>query len=181
MSNKEILTHALINSRARGIVSMNQDVAHHHRILLQELEEKWHVDVIDGRPIESGDKTHCAKVEMTIQDHNKQLLMFITKSGHSPIILGIGPQRQFDIAVQFVLNTVMFCFQYCITHYFNRPVEVQCVMEEPQEQGYPLEGNVYEPQIQPQQQFWENIDLLNRSFFFQAVKKEKSTVFNGSL
>jgi hypothetical protein len=45
--------------------------------------------VINGRPIESGDITHIAKVGMKVQNHWEQLLMFSTKLGHYPIVMGI--------------------------------------------------------------------------------------------
>jgi len=46
------------------------------------LKEKRQVEVIDGRPIESGDITHIAKVGMRIQDHREQSPMFVTKLEH---------------------------------------------------------------------------------------------------
>jgi hypothetical protein len=68
---------------------MDQDFARHYQIPLQELKEKKHLELIDGRPIESGDITHIAKVGMKIQDHGEQLPRFITQLGHYPIVLGI--------------------------------------------------------------------------------------------
>jgi len=47
--------HALIDCGATGIAFMDQDFARHHQIPLQELKEKKQVEVINGRPIESGD------------------------------------------------------------------------------------------------------------------------------
>jgi len=71
VNNREIPTHALIDWGATGIACMDQDFARHHQIPLQELREKRQVEVIDGRPIESGDITHIAKVAMKIQDHRE--------------------------------------------------------------------------------------------------------------
>ena len=95
---------------------MDQDFARHHKIPLQELKEKKQVEVIDGRPIESGDISHIAKVGMKIQEHREQLPMFITKLGHYPIVLGIPWLRLHDVAVRFASNTVTFGSQYCITY-----------------------------------------------------------------
>ena len=89
VNNQEILTHALIDCRATGISFIDQDFAHHHQIPLPELKLTGQVEVIDGRPIESGDITNIAKVGMKIQDHMEQLAMFITKLGHYPIVLEI--------------------------------------------------------------------------------------------
>ena len=79
VNNQEIPTHALIDCGATGIAFMNQDIARHHQIPLQELKEKKQVEEIDGRPIESGDIMHIDKVGMKIQDHGEQLPMFVTK------------------------------------------------------------------------------------------------------
>ena len=89
VNNQEIPTHALIDCRTTGIAYMDQDFARHHSIPLQELKANKQVKVIDGRPIESGDISHIAKVGMMIEDNNEQLPMFITKLGHYPIVLRI--------------------------------------------------------------------------------------------
>jgi hypothetical protein len=64
VNNQEIPTYARIDCRATGIGFMDPDFGRHHQIPLQELREKKQVEVIDGRPIESGDITHIAKVGM---------------------------------------------------------------------------------------------------------------------
>jgi len=71
INNQEIPTHALIDCGATGIAFMDQDFARHHQIPLPELKERKQVEVIDGRPIESGDITHIAKVGMKIQEHKE--------------------------------------------------------------------------------------------------------------
>jgi hypothetical protein len=62
-------THALIDCGATVIALMDQDFACHHQIPLQELKEKKQVEVINGRPIESGYITHITKVGIPIQEH----------------------------------------------------------------------------------------------------------------
>jgi len=71
VNNQEIATHVLIDCGATGIAFMDQDFARHHQIPLQELKEKKQVEVIDGRPIESGDIMHVAKVGMQIQQYKE--------------------------------------------------------------------------------------------------------------
>jgi len=62
MNNQEIPTYALIECGATGIAFMDQDYARHHQIPLQQLKKKRQVEVIDGRPLESGDITHITKI-----------------------------------------------------------------------------------------------------------------------
>jgi hypothetical protein len=78
VNNQEIPTHALIDCGATCIAFMDQDLAHHHQIPLQELKGKKQVEVINRGPIESEDIMHITKVGMHIQEHKEQLLMFIT-------------------------------------------------------------------------------------------------------
>ena len=89
VNNQEIPTHPLIDGGATGIAFMDQGFARHHQIPREESKEKQHVEVIDGRLIESGDITHIAKVGMMIQHHKEQLPVIVTKLGHYQIVLGI--------------------------------------------------------------------------------------------
>ena len=181
MNNQEIPTHALIDCGATGIAFIDQHFACHHQIPLQELKEKKQVEVIDRRPIESGDITHIAKVGMKIQGHGEQLPMFVTKLGHYPIVLGIPWLRLHDVAVRFASNTVTFGSPYCTTYYHDTPVTVQGVTEEPPEPVYRKEEGIFEPQIRSQRPFRGNIVMLNGSSFFRTVKKGKLTIFKASL
>jgi hypothetical protein len=100
------------------------------------LNEQKQVEVIDARPIESGDITHIAKDGMTIQEHKEQLPMLITKLGHYPIVLGIPWLRLHDVAGRFASNTVTFGSKYCIMHCLDTSVTIQGVTEEPPEPVY---------------------------------------------
>jgi len=180
INNQEISTHALIYCGATGIAFMDQDFARHHQIPLQELKENRQVEVINGRPIESGDITHIAKVGMKIQEHREQLPMFITKLGHYPIVLAIPWLPLHNVAVRFASNMVTFGSQYCTTHCHNTSVTVQGVTEEPPEPVYQVE-NIFEPRIRPLRPFRGDIAMLNGASFFRTVKRGKLTLFNTSL
>jgi hypothetical protein len=180
VNNPMITTHALIDCGATGIAFMDQHFARHHQIPLQELKQQEQVQVIDGRPIKSGDIMHIAKVGMEVQNHKEQLPMFFTKLGHYPIVLGIPWLQLDDEGVRFASNTVMFGPQYCITHCHDASIPVQGVTEEPPEPVYQVE-EIFEPQIRPPRTFQGNILMLNGASFFCVVKKGKLTVFKASL
>jgi hypothetical protein len=108
MNNQEIPMHALIDCGATGIAFMDQDFARNVQIPIRKLKEKKRVEVIDGRPIESGHITHIAKVGMKIPEHKEQFPMLITKLGHYPIVLGIPWLWLHDVAVRLAFNTVTF-------------------------------------------------------------------------
>jgi hypothetical protein len=159
---------------------MDQDFPCHHQIPLQESKEKKQVEVIDGRPIESGDITHIAKIGMEVQNHKEQLPMFITKLGHYPIVLGIPWLRFHDVAIHFASNTITFGSRYCTTHCHDVPVTVQGVMEEPPEPVYQVK-DIFERKIRPLRPFQGHIGMLNGASFFCTVKKGKLRIFKPSL
>jgi hypothetical protein len=180
VNNEEIPTHALIDCRATGIAFLDQDFACHYQIPLQELKEKKQVGVIDGRPIESGDITHIAKVGMKLQKHKEQLPMFITKLEHYPSVLGIPRLLLHGVAVRFASNTITFGSHSCITHCHDTSVTVQGVTEKPPEPVYQV-NDIFEPKILPPRLFRGDIDMLNGPSFFRTVKQRKLTVFKDSL
>jgi len=181
VKNQEISTDVRIDCGATGIAFMHQDFAHLHQIPLQGVKEKRHVEVIDRRPIESGDITHIATMGMMIQDHKAQLPMFVTKLGYYPILVGITWLRLHDVAVRFASNTVTFVSQYCTTYCHDVPIRVQGVSAEPRDPVYPKDRAIFEPQIRPQRSFRGNIVMLNGSSFPRTVQKGKLKIFKASL
>ena len=181
LNDQEVPTHVLINCGATGITFMDRDFACHHQIrAFEQLMEQKQVEVIDGRPIQSGEITHIAKVGMKIQDCREQLSMFVTKFRHYLIVLGIRWLCLYDVAVHFVSNTVNVGYQYCTTHSHNIRVMVQGITDDPSEPVYPRK-DVFEPQIRPQQPFRENVVMLCGSSFCCTIRKGRLTVFKASL
>jgi hypothetical protein len=89
LNNKEIPTHALIDCRATGYTFIDQDFVDHHQLSPHPLRTPRALEVIDGRKISSGDITHMVEAQLSIQEHQERLTMFVTKLGHYPIVLGI--------------------------------------------------------------------------------------------
>jgi hypothetical protein len=150
---------------------MDQDLAHHHKVPLEELKDTRQVEVIYGGTIESGDITHLANVEMVIQHDKEQIPMFVTKLGQYPIILGIPWLRLHDVAVRFASNTVTFGSQSCITHCQDTPVTVQGVPKEPPEPAYE-EKPVSTADIRWMNAFQGDIIMLNGLPFSERSNME---------
>jgi len=106
--DKTIATHALIDCGATGISFVDENFASHHQIPLQALKTARALEVIDGRPISSGDITHVARVGLAIQEHRERLPMFVTKLGHYPVVLGIPWMELHDVAIRFSSRTLTF-------------------------------------------------------------------------
>jgi predicted aspartyl protease len=132
-SDQEIQTYALIDCGATGYAFVDEDFARYHQLPLRPLKNPHTLEVIDGRQISSGDITHIAEVQLSIQEHREELPMFITKLGHYPIVLGIPWLKQHDVTIRFALNLVTFGSQYCLAHCNDRAVTVHGTSEDPPE------------------------------------------------
>jgi len=88
----------------------------HPSVTLVPLSNPRSLQVIDGRPISSGNITHTTTVNLLINQHQEKLPMFVTQLGHYPIVLGIPWIDLHDINIRFHSRTVTFGSQYCSTH-----------------------------------------------------------------
>jgi len=116
--NRTVATHALIDCGATGIAFIDKDFARHHQLPLTPLQYPRSLEVIDGRPISSGNITHVANTHLAILEHQETLPMFVTKLGHYPVVLGIPWLELHDVAIRFSSRTLTFRSEYC-TSYCN--------------------------------------------------------------
>jgi len=84
-----IQTPAMIDTGAMGFVFIDENFVRQHKFSRYGLNPPKDLEVIDGRPIESGKITHLTKISCQIQDHTEMLPAFITKLGHFSLVLGI--------------------------------------------------------------------------------------------
>jgi predicted aspartyl protease len=138
LNNKVIPTHALIDCGATGYVFIDQDFTDHHQLSPCPLKTPRALEVIDGRKISSGDISHMVEAQLSIQEHQGRLPIFVTKLGYYPIILGIPWLKQHDVTICFASNLVTFGSQYCLAYCNDRVVTVWGTSEQPPEH---LTGN----------------------------------------
>jgi len=122
--NRTVATHALIDCGATGIAFIDEDFARHHQLPLTPLQYPRSLEVIDGRPISSGDITYVANTHLAILEHQETLPMFVTKLGHYPVVLGIPWLELHDVAIRFSSRTLTFGSQYCTSHCNRVPTVV---------------------------------------------------------
>ena len=84
-----ISTHALVDCGATGFAFIDEEFARDHNFPLFKLKKPHCLEVIDGRPIESGLITHMTKLKMTIAGHQEKIPLFMTQLGHYSIVLGL--------------------------------------------------------------------------------------------
>ena len=112
-----ISTPALVDCGATGIAFIDKDFVSQHNIPTSRLRTPCQINVIDGRPISSGDVTDIACLSATIQDHAEMLPLFVTKLQY-PVVLGIPWLAMHDVSVRFGSYTLQFDSKYC-RHYCN--------------------------------------------------------------
>ena len=160
--NETIATHALIDCGATGIAFVDEDFARHHQLRLTPLQYPRSLEVIDGRPISSGDITHVANTHLSILEHQESLPMFVTKLGHYPIVLGIPWLERHDVAIRFSSRTLTFGSPYCTAHCNRIPTVVHAdslaSRVAPKEPAVSAEAGVFEAQLStsPQPNFFQN-------------------------
>ncbi len=112
--SSNISTHALVDCGATGYAFVDEEFARDQNFPLFKLKKPRCLEVIDGRPIESGLIIHMIKLHMTIAGHKEIIPLFVTKLGHYPIVLGLPWLRRHDVNIRFAKNTVTFDSEYCL-------------------------------------------------------------------
>ena len=123
----QIPTHALVDCGATGYAFIDEDFARQQNIPLTKLKTPRTLEVIDGRPVESGEVTYIAKTHMRIGTHHEEILMFVTKLGHYPVVLGLPWMKRHDVSVRFVKGTLTFDSDFCLDHCCNTAATVKAV------------------------------------------------------
>jgi hypothetical protein len=113
---KVVNSHALIDCVATGIAFVDKDFVPHHQLEEKELKESRELEVIDGRPIESGTITTMARLNIGIRSHQEQLPAFITKLGYYLIVLGLPWLQLHAVTIKFRSHRIGFESSYCQLH-----------------------------------------------------------------
>ena len=71
-------SHALVDCGATGYAFIDEEFARHHRLTLTPLDTPRALEVIDGRPISSGDITHWTTLTIAINAHIEKIPLFVT-------------------------------------------------------------------------------------------------------
>ena len=88
-SNKYFSSYILVDCSATGYAFVDEEFACDHNLPLYKLKTLHLLEVIDGRPIESELITYLTRLWMSIDSHQEDIPMFVTKLGHYPIVLGL--------------------------------------------------------------------------------------------
>jgi hypothetical protein len=82
-------SHVLIDCGITGYAFVDEDYTRCNHLPLYLLKFPRNLTVIDGRHVTSMAITHITYTGLAIQNHQEDILFFVTKLGHYPIVLGI--------------------------------------------------------------------------------------------
>ena len=99
-----------------GYLFVDEEFAYNHEFPLYKLKKPCCFKVIDGKPIESSLITHMTKLHMVIASHSRLILLFVTKSGYYPIVLGLIWLYYHNVNIRFPRNMVILNLEYCLNY-----------------------------------------------------------------
>ena len=106
--HNSIIETALCDTGATGNASMDENFARQYNLPKYELRTPGPLDVIDGRPIASGDVTHMVEVFVKIGNHEEQLPAFLTIFKHYKLVRRIPWMGDHDVKLDFTENSLNF-------------------------------------------------------------------------
>lgn len=110
---KTISSHAPIDTGASGYAFIHKEFAHYHSVDLFPLNTPCELEVIDGRPVASGNITHLSHLGQDNNEHKEHAPFFVTKLGHYPLVLEIPWMKHHDMTIRFSSNQVSFTSEKC--------------------------------------------------------------------
>lgn len=183
-------TYALIDSGASATAFIDSDFATLHRFDLRELQRRYTLNVVDGRPIDSGILAHRALATMQILNHNEELSFFVTKLGHYPVILGIKWLQHHDPSVKWDANILIFNSTFCKTTCLTseKPAIIKGMLNVPDKPDHKILPPTPPPTPPPRREEVlqervrvQDIAIIGAAPFNMLSKKENCQVFALSL
>ena len=82
-------SRALVDCGATGFTFIHKQIASQRNLPRYKLRVPRALEVIDGRPILSGDVTEPVRITLEISGHREEVAALVTTLGQYPLVLGI--------------------------------------------------------------------------------------------
>ena len=82
-------SRALVDCGATGFTFIHEQVVSQRNLPRYKLRVPRALEVIDGRPILSGDVTEPVRITLEISGHREEVAALVTTLGQYPLVLGI--------------------------------------------------------------------------------------------
>ena len=123
--NNGIDSHALIDCGATGFAFIDEQFVSQHNLPRHRLRVPRALQVIDGRPVSSGDIVELTRVPLDVGGHREVVTAFITSLGQYPLVLGIPWMSFHHVDVDYRAYTLKFASRDCLGHCMTNPITVQ--------------------------------------------------------
>ena len=118
----------LCDTGATGFALIDEEYIKLHNFPKHQLDLPRSVDVIDRRPIASGDITPAVKLQLTIGNHEEEITAFITTPENYKLVLGIPWMRKHNNDIDCAGNTIEFKSEFCYEHCLTAHTKVTCLL-----------------------------------------------------
>ena len=88
-SNKFFSSYALVDYGATGYAFVDEEFVCDHNLPLYKLKTPRSLEVINGRPIESGLIIYLTRLRISINGYQEDIPMFMTNLDYYPVVLSL--------------------------------------------------------------------------------------------
>ena len=122
--NNEIDSHALIDCGATGFAFIDERFVSEHNLPRYWLRVPRTLQVIDGRPVISGDIVKLTRIPLDVGGHRELITAFIPSLGQYLLVLGIPWMSFHHVDVDYRAYTLRFASRDCLGHCMTNPITV---------------------------------------------------------
>ena len=142
--NTSISSYALIDSGASGNGFIDESYASCQNLPLKKLYRPRQLEVVDGRPVASGQIKYYVEVAINISGHEETTRLYVTTLGHYPIVLGIPWLQRHNVKINWQKHLLQFDSPYCLQNCTSNPVMQYGITSLVPERPYIAIMNLYE-------------------------------------
>jgi hypothetical protein len=103
-----IKVHALLDSKA-STYFINKDFADRHKLPLITKKHSIPIEVIDGRPLVSGDVTHeTISLDIVLERYHSIIVFNVINSSSNPIVLGLSWLDKYNSVINWKTRRLAF-------------------------------------------------------------------------
>ena len=123
--NNGIDSHALIDCGAMGFAFIDEQFVSQHNLPRHRLRVPRALQVMDGRPVSSGDIVELTRVPLNVGGHREVVTVFITSLGQYSLVLEIPYMSFHHVDLDYRAYILKFASRDCLGHCMTNPITIQ--------------------------------------------------------
>ena len=164
-------SRALVDCGATGFTFIHEQVVSQRNLPRYKLRVPRALEVIDGRPILSGDVTELVRITLEIGGHREEVAAFVTSLGQYPLVLGIT-WLYHDPAIRWTTGQLTFDSRRCLGCCLTKPVTVQGSPPTPPPPLGPPPGHLTAPALAPAEPL--SISAIGAASYSWLLRNDKN-------